>query len=204
MPQVACHFKLATSTHAAHPRLLGVKHDAGHVVEVAAQSIDLPGLRVVHAPELDQAIIRTRDLRNAFGPLGLNHRRADQQAENLPKTIQKGRCSAVSHGFWLKKQQKTMKTVTFRADTLDFMRAERRSKARWGETRPSSPRGRAPRARTSSIPWLRAALEATFGVVHQEKRSNTPKTYRKSLETPRNNAKHHENHPKTSKNHEDR
>lgn len=65
------------SRPATHPSLLGVKHDAGHVVEVAAQSIDLPGLRVVHAPELDQAIIRTRDLRNAFGPLGLNHRRAD-------------------------------------------------------------------------------------------------------------------------------
>mmetsp|Transcript_35164 Transcript_35164/g.101267 ORF Transcript_35164/g.101267 Transcript_35164/m.101267 type:complete len:220 (-) Transcript_35164:378-1037(-) len=38
--------------------LLRVEHDAGHVVEVAPERVDLPRLRVVHPPKLDQAVIR--------------------------------------------------------------------------------------------------------------------------------------------------
>mmetsp|Transcript_237 Transcript_237/g.560 ORF Transcript_237/g.560 Transcript_237/m.560 type:complete len:358 (+) Transcript_237:4849-5922(+) len=40
--------------------LLGVEHDARHVVRVPPQGVHLPGLGVVHSPQLDLPVVRSR------------------------------------------------------------------------------------------------------------------------------------------------
>mmetsp|Transcript_99939 Transcript_99939/g.312257 ORF Transcript_99939/g.312257 Transcript_99939/m.312257 type:complete len:958 (+) Transcript_99939:467-3340(+) len=53
-----------------HQLLPGVEDHAGDVVEVASQGVDLPSLRVVHPPELDEAVIGPRDYERQRGVEG--------------------------------------------------------------------------------------------------------------------------------------
>ena len=39
----------------------GVEHGHGHVVKVASAAVDLPRLRLGHAPELDLSVVAARD-----------------------------------------------------------------------------------------------------------------------------------------------
>lgn len=57
---------------------LRMEQDAGHIVVMAAENVHLPGLRVVHAPQLDLPIVGacTRESEIRLGPDSMQMREA--------------------------------------------------------------------------------------------------------------------------------